>query len=284
MKLQVMLSAFNSFGGGAEFGPVSALIGMSEQDLGSGLERIELTLCFRSSKPFEEQGVDKSLRGSYRAFHRRLETLPNRRFLRKKRRLTLEAVADFASAEEVRDWRPDRHLGWQRPMLDLLIDEVAACRRKFKASDDFRVADFLGWLRALELPDGAEATAELLARWKAFEEAEREQMSDWERLGFDWDDFHPDARSVVDDPRLWSQGHDFAPNGNDNGADLMSRFREDKSRSSRNGGKAFYQRMQRDWGFGADAAVGDSIEYQMRREVVLGLACAFLKLYASCPA
>jgi hypothetical protein len=38
-------------------------------------------------------------------------------------------------------------------------------------------------------------------------------MSPWERLAIDWQDVHPTARSVLDDPFLWESSNDFSPNG-----------------------------------------------------------------------
>ena len=51
-------------------------------------------------------------------------------------------------------------------------------------------------------------------------------MSPWERLGIDWDEYHPDARELLDDPFFWDPVHDSAPHGNDTGVDLLADFKK----------------------------------------------------------
>ena len=52
------------------------------------------------------------------------------------------------------------------------------------------------------------------------------QMDPWERLGIDWDDWHPAARKLLNDPFFWDQGSDYSPHGNDTGADLLADFKK----------------------------------------------------------
>lgn len=285
MKLDLPIRTFNSFGGSFAFAPVLALIELCEEEFGTGLQKIEVTLCFISKLPFSEQGVDPSLQASFKCFHNYCTHLPKRRFLRKQATLKIEALAEFASAEEINRPRKEACLKWLPPVLEILISELEQCRGKFKASDDFRVDDYLKWLRAQHkrLPKTQRAAKKLVELFSQKEEDETSLLSDWDRLGLNWKDFHENARNVVSDPRLWSRGHDFAPNGNDNGADLLTRFRAQKSRSARNEGKSFYKKLQKEWGFDPQAKPGDSAEYDLKREVVVGLAFAFLKLFAYCP-
>ena len=286
MELDLPICTFNSFGGGSTFGAVIALVELHEESFGDALQEIELRLYFKSDLPFSKQRVDSSLRDSYNEFHtRQCTALPNHRFLRKKRKLKIETLAEFTTAEEISQIAQPLNLRWQAAALDLLIRELEVCRKKFKPADAFRFDDFLNWLRRQHdnLPKTQAEAERLDGRWRDTDDEKREQLDEWESLGLDWGDYHVAAREVVTDPRLWSQGDDFAPNGNDNGADLISSFRSAKSRWARGGGKVFYRNLARDWGFDPKAVPDDSIGYQMKRESIIGLAFAFLKLFAYCP-
>ncbi|MDP6722884.1 MAG: hypothetical protein QGF59_29745, partial [Pirellulaceae bacterium] len=286
MELNLLIHTFNSFGGGSTFGSVMALVDLHEESFGDGLKEIELQLYFKSKLPFAKQRANASLRELYEEFHNKnCNMLPIRRFMRKKGELKIQALAEFAAAEDVTGPSYPLNLEWQVAALDVLIREVEACRRKFKPTDDIRFNEFLDWLREQHgnLPKTQKEAEELDKRWRDAEDKKREQMDEWESLGLNWDDYHENARDVVSDPRLWSQGHDFSPNGNDSGADLIYMFRAEKARWARGGGNAFYQNLARDWGFDSDAKPDDSNSYEMKRESIIGLAFAFLKLFAYCP-
>lgn len=286
MELDLPICTFNSFGGGSTFGSVIALVERHEGSFGTALKEIELNLYFKSNLPFSKQGVDPSLEDCYDEFHnQQCAKLPIRRFMRKKRKLKIEALADFATAEEASGLSRPWNLEWQAAALDMLIRELEMCRSKFKATDDFDLDEFLTWLQSQHdhLPKTQDEAEQLDQRRRDKDDEARAQMDDWELLGLDWEDYHEAARDIVADPRLWSRGHDFAPNGNDNGADLFESFRSEKSRWARGGGKAFFRNLARDWGFDPDAQPDDSIGYQMKREATIGLAFAFLKLVGYCP-
>lgn len=286
MELDLSIVTFNTYGGGATLGALIALIELEEQSFGSALEVIEFDVFFKSSLPFSQQRAHKSLKQSYDDFHKeRCTALPIRRFMRKKRKLKIAVLADFATAEEASGFGEPK-LEWQSAALDLLISEVEACRKKLKPTDDFRFRDFLDWLQQQHdnLPKTKDEAEALDRRWRELVDTKREQLDEWQLLGLDWDEYHESAREVVSDPRLWSMGHEFAPNGNDSGADLIYMFRSEKSRWVRGGGKAFYRNLAQGWGFDPKAPPSDTIDYEMKREAIIGLAFAFLKLFAYCPA
>ncbi len=284
MKLDLPIHTYDSYGGAVEFAPVMALVELCSEDFGSALQEIELCLVFRCSDSYQPQ--DSDFRDTFNEFHNEYcARLPERRFLRKKARLTLKALAEFATAEETHRLTTTFILEWQHAVLDLLIGELKACRRKFKATDDFRLDDFITWLQAQHqnLPRTQEEAKALDAELRRKQLVESAQMSDWEQLGLDWEDYHPNAREVVTDPRLWSLGHEFAPNGNDDGADILGIFREQKSRWKRGGGKAFYNNLAEGWGFSIETSPADTIEYDMYRRAAVALPFVFLKLFAECP-
>jgi uncharacterized protein YfeS len=52
-------------------------------------------------------------------------------------------------------------------------------------------------------------------------------LEDWpQRLGIEWEDYHPAARALLDDEFFWSPVDCFSPHGNDTGADLLSDFKK----------------------------------------------------------
>jgi len=283
VELSIFVIKFNSLGGYG-FTPLRYVFESAEKDFGSAIHEIVLNLHFPSALPFEKQRCSSTLKSSFEEFHQtKLPKLPTSRFLRKKNRLVFDAVADFANAEGNDGGKI--HLDWQRRGLDVLIDRMKASRRKFKATDDFHLDEFLNWLSTLHdsLPTTQKEAEELDQRWQDFQERHLASLSDWEKLGVDFEDYHPDARRVVDDPSLWSMSHDFSPNGNDSGADLLDIFRRQKSRIKKAGGRAFLKTMERDWEFDLDQEPDDSIEYETKREVVIALAFAYLKFFACCP-
>ena len=288
MKLQLPKSTFNCYGGGCEYSPLFALVEMSDEDFGQGLTSITMTLHHRSKLPFSKQSANKSLKPLYDEFEQKLSGLPRRRFLRKKGALNLDVLAEFASAEETEEAEESGEIliDWLPNVLELLVSEMQHCRKKFKSSDDFQIDKFIDFLSGLhdKLPNTKKAARKMDSEWFEYATQEQKERSPWDKLGIDFGDYHHSAKLVVNDPRLWSLGHDFSPNGNDNGADLLTIFRRQKSRIKKNGGHAFLKKMARDWGFDVECEPNDSIEYRIKREVVVGLAFAFMKSYSYCPA
>lgn len=285
MELTLSLQSFNSLSGYG-FSPLRYLIESSREDFGGAVSEIELTLFFRSSLPFEKQRCNRTLKSLFNEYHKKTITpLPTSLFLRKKRRLVFGVLAEFATAEEKDSREKQIQIDWQHKVLDSLTERIQSSRRKFKKTDDFRVADFLEWLSCLHdrLPKTQKEARAMDQQWREFDEKKMAGLSDWEKLGLDFDDYHADARKVVDDPDLWCLSHDFAPNGNDSGADLLDIFRKQKSRIKKNEGRSFLKRMGRDWEFDPQKEPDDSIEYETKREVVVALAFSFLKVLAFCP-
>ncbi len=103
----------------------------------------------------------------------------------------------------------------------------------------------------------------------------------WVDLDEDWSDYHPTARVVVPDPALWAVSYDYAPNGNDTGADLLWELKGSGHLILLDEGRALLDARL--------AAVSSLIESSggrhdyLEREYVLGLAFCFLKIHGYCP-
>src|SRR5581483_7953999 len=97
----------------------------------------------------------------------------------------------------------------------------------------------------------------------------------------DWIDFHPKAREVLDSPFYWECGNDFAPNGNDTGADVLHGFRKWRMKNVRTPSRQFFQQLMRAWEVNPKG--NDDFSVQTFDQSAIGLAFAHLKFDAACP-
>jgi hypothetical protein len=140
------------------------------RDFGSAIDEIDFKLYYANAEQFKEQRVDQSLETSFEDYHKKwLPELPKRRISRRSKTLSIEALADFASAEEI-DRGFEFHADWIRSGYSILVKELKLCRKKFKRSDDFRFDEFYDWTCSLErlLPDSSEAQVYSVKRPRAF--------------------------------------------------------------------------------------------------------------------
>jgi uncharacterized protein YfeS len=130
------------------------------------------------------------------------------------------------------------------------------------------------------LPSTVEELAPFAEESKKRQAARYAAMSPWERLGIDWSDFHPDARRILDEPFYWECSNDFAPNGNDTGADLLADYRKWLRRNPSGDPIAFYHHLIRQWGFPPEPS--SDIDRTAMDEAAVALAFAEFKLRADC--
>lgn len=296
MDLHILTRSYNSYGGTLEFRVIEALFAEVGATFGAGVREIDFLLCLASRPGTIPR---PSLEAMFEEYHNRwLKELPLRTYRRSKGLIEISASVDFLHAqdlvpEEKAEFqaRKSRYLyDRQLNVCQLLISELEACKAKFKPSDDFDYSNFIQWARSLpeRIP---ETKAEADAHVAVLEEQRRkrrEQLSPWEKLGIDWDEFHPHAKELIPDHRLWSATDDFSPNGNDTGADVLALVQEESSKLTSCGddGRGFYRTTWEQWGFSwpPDQEPSDEIEYNIHREFVVGLAFSFLKVLGQCPA
>jgi uncharacterized protein YfeS len=223
--------------------------------------------------------------------------LPSRTFRRKKGLLEIATGVDFLNAQ---DLIPEKQSEYQarvgRYLYDrqlrvgqLLVSEIEACRQKFKASDDIDFGAFIDWVRSVpsSIPKEKAEADVLIGALSERRRERREKLSPWERLDIDWDEFHPRAKALVPDHRLWSSVDDFSPNGNDTGSDVLALLQEHASDPSllSDDGRTFYRTTWEEWGFSWPPVhqPSNDLEYKTHREFVVGLAFSFLKVLGKCP-
>lgn len=294
MDLYIFTQSYRSIGGPPEFKAIESYFGLSEQDFGSALKRIELTLRFASKPGIAPR---RTLEAMFENYHDSLKNNPVRVFRRKKALLELTIYTDFAFAEDIIPQTPKQYearnkrynYDWHIAVSKALIAELRASKSKFKSTDDFDFYLFMKWAERLPsfIPKTkAEADVFSIELDKQRSEA-RLRMSPWELLDIDWDEYHPDARKLVPDHELWSGVDDFAPNGNDTGADILALVRDKKKvfKNSPTSGKKLYEDTWCNWGFSwpPERQPSDSIDYNIHRELILGLAFACLKILGNCP-
>jgi uncharacterized protein YfeS len=168
--------------------------------------------------------------------------------------------------------------------------------RKLKKSDDVALSRFHEDVARLvrESPQTDDQLRLLQARISREEKARRGAMGPWEVLDIDWDEYHPSARRVLDDPFFWDVVDDYAPYGNDTGADLLAAFIIWNRRHPRAPACEMAKELLGEWGISAfdlatvdRAAVAallqdDPIALSVTDEAMIAAAFAAMKLRGSC--
>ena len=219
MTIDVATRSAISFGANPTFSLVGQYLQDGLGDHGPAIVGIEAVACFRGGRVYLP-----SLHEPYHATF--LPSLPNVRFLRKKAQVELTyetAVADATFLDRYGFLSADvfgqalRELAGQLHLIDA----------KLKRSDAFDLAGFHRSVAALvsAAPTDDEGLRETKERLDMDRATRLFAMDPWDKLGIDWDDYHPAARRLLDDPFYWDVADDFAPNGNDTGADLLADFR-----------------------------------------------------------
>jgi len=295
MDLHVLTRSYNSYGGTLEFKVIEALFDQVGATFGSAVSEIDFHLCLASRpgtvpRPTLEQLFDE--------YHSQwLPTLPMRSYRRAKRLVEISSkviglyAQDLIPEEEAEyKARKNRYLhDRQVEVCRLLVSELEALKTKFKRTDDFDYSGFMTWVRLLPevIPQHKSEADALIATLDERRRQLREQMSPWEKLDIDWNEFHPEAKKLIPDHRLWSAVDDLSPNGNDTGADVLALVQEEKSKlkASRDEGYDFYRQIWESWGFSWPPTnePSDAVDYNTHREFVLALAFSYLKVLGQCP-
>ena len=178
----------------------------------------------------------------------------------------------------------------------LVCDSVSGCRAaaletiaalkllapRIKPSDDL---DFEALLTHFEntvqhVPQTDDALASLAVKLLADKQRRIDNANPWDLLAVDFSIFHPQARTVLDDPFFWKGDDDFAPHGNDTGADLLVAYRKWLKKNKDKNPLAFYYALPPQWGFGN--APKNETEATVFDQAAVALAFAELKLRGCC--
>ncbi len=291
MLIQGFRATYTAFGGSAIFSYVTNLLTVRLGNYGSAIEEIYLTAGLRDRVRDPWVGFENL----FDSFHASLDKLPKVTFYRRLKRVEITFASRRFTSEDDRGWEPKPDL-CNRAMQEV-TEMLLLLKKRVTAKDDFDLPRFLEDVQQLlaEKIDSAAEWLQIREQASAIEIRAREAKSSWEQLGIDWKQYHPDARTILDDPFFWDCANDIAPHGNDTGADLLEDFQR-WNRGHRNVSPlrfldaelAAWQVVPIDWSVTDENAVSalerdKSIEMTLCNEAAIALAFAVLKLRGQCP-
>lgn len=276
MEFYVMARTYNTYGGHSTLSLISDFLLGDDDDFGSALS--ELTVTFHFPHTGEPRNT---LERMFADFHANRQSLPKVVFRRKRGQASIDIASELLDGK---DWEHRRGLSLPlfKAAVAETIDALELLKKRLAPKDDFSLDAFLAHCRNAQtrLPSTAEGLASFVAECKTRQAARYAAMSPWERLGIDWRDFHPDARKILDDPFFWESSNDFAPNGNDTGADLLADYRKWLRRNPSSDPMEFYRELIRRWGFPPEPS--NDLDQTVMDEAAVALAFAEFKLRADC--
>jgi uncharacterized protein YfeS len=282
MDITVLHRLYNSFGGHRSISVVSDLLEYEIPDFGDAIQKLEITLHFYHDGP-----ARKTLEKMQEEFHRNLKKLPKCTFYRKKHRLNLDFEAKFTTGYEIeRNRKPPIQINpdWVKAVLEEIIYFSPLIKQKIKKSDNFDYPAFEVHLKSTlkTIPGSTNELEEIhdivsIRRKEAFN-----KLNDWEKLGLDWDDFHPKAREIVPIPNQWSCTDEFAPNGNDTGADILELFQTWNKENSNKSAITFLSNLLKSWEIDISDPYRNEYSSYTYFQSVIGLAFASAKIRGKC--
>ncbi len=274
MNFYVMTKSYNCYGGHTTLSHIGDFLLRGASDFGDAVKEITVTLHFPHTGPPKktlERLLDRH--NSHRA------TLPKITYRRATGKIEIDIASDLIDSCDRRH-SPQFSLPLFTGGVEEVLCALSLMRNRMKVSDVFDLDAFVAHCDTgrQRIPHSEEALQNLTAELKAAGSAECAAMTQWEKLDVDWEDFHPQAREILDDPFFWNCTDDFSPNGNDTGADLLEAYR-DWLKTHRDGQPIqFFERLAIQWAYAGIEAMGDEV----RDEAGVGLAFADIKLRGKC--
>lgn len=289
MKISVYAQSFDTHGGDASISPVGEFLTRYVRTVEPTDLELEVCACFDSqSKP------GRTLESLFADFRRILADLPRVRFEPKRHRAEIRFTVPGWLAEDAMGKYPPRRevfAAMCAPIADAVRTTVAG-HRKLRAAIALPALNTALDTALANLPATEAAFQQFLAEEQARAAAEAAGRSPWEVLDIDWSGYHPDARQLLDDPFYWDCVDEFAPHGNDTGADVLELFRTWRRRNKAKPVLSFLARLLKDWEFddAASALAGkplakwsrdDETALEVLDDAAIALAFAQLKLEAT---
>ncbi|UQV43793.1 hypothetical protein KIV45_17915 [Janthinobacterium lividum] len=274
MDFRVIAKSYNSYGGHTTLSPIGDFLLAGGGSFGDAIKEISITLHFRDSGP-----AKKTLESLLETHNNFRLTLPKVTYRRAKSKVEIVIASELM---EGRDWTHSSTLSLPlfKAGVDEVINALGLLRTRLKRTDDFNLEKFLDHCEAAKksVPNSEKALQILASELKAAAQAKHDGISPWEKLGIDWEDFHPKAREILDDPFFWNCTDDFSPNGNDTGANLLESYRDWHKTHKDVMPIRFLEKLAKQWGYSDIDAMDDDV----RCEASIALAFADIKLRAAC--
>jgi len=274
MEFYVMAKSYDCYGGHTTLSPIGDFLLIGANKFGDAIKELTVTLHFRDSGP-----PKKTLEQLLESHNNYRLTLPKITYRKAKGKVEIDIASELMDG---RDWKPSPRLSLPlfRQGVDEVVRALSLMKKRVKGSDAFDMDGFLAHCEAARqrIPSTEDVLQDLAAELKAANQVKRDAMSPWEKLGIDWEDFHPRAREILDDPFFWDRVDDFSPNGNDTGADLLTSYRDWLKTHAEGQPIRFLGYLAKEWGYTEIEAMDDEV----RDEAAIGLAFADIKLRATC--
>ncbi|MBV1909355.1 MAG: hypothetical protein KUG78_08530 [Kangiellaceae bacterium] len=277
MQIGVSIHTYNTYGGHSTISLAGDFLELGIGDFGTSIEELEIHVYFQGGH------AKKTLESLFDQYHNFIKGLPSTKFYRKKNRFELNILSELGDSSLVKGYGP--------PKLGLFIDStkeivaaLASIKAKLKKGDQFDFDAFLLSMqkRINDLPETEEEFTKLQQLVDDERKRKRDAMDEWEKLGVDWIDYHPQAREILDSPFYWNCADDFSPNGNDTGADVLGFYEEWRPKNKKRSGISFFDNLMSDWKVSLPPDESDDYARQTYEDSILGLAFAQLKIDGTC--
>ena len=269
-----MAKTYDCYGGHPTLSTIGQFLLRDAPDFGDAIKEIEITLHFPCAGP-----AKKTLEQLLEWHNSNRANLPKITYRRKKGMVDIHIASELMDG---RDWRrsPTLSLSLFERGVGEVIHALSLIGQRLKTTDAFDYDAFLSHCERARnnMPDSEDELQDIAAELRAADQAKRAAMSPWDKLGIDWEDFHPEARGILDDPYFWDCTDDFSPNGNDTGADLLEAYRDWLKRHKNGQPMQFVEQLAKKWGY----PDFDGMDDDVRDEAAIALAFADIKLRSIC--
>jgi uncharacterized protein YfeS len=289
MRLEVHVESYDTRGGAAATTLAAAYLGSCLRELPPESLQVVVTACFHSkARPH------RTLESLWREFHDSLSGLPRARYSAKHRRLDVRYAsalpAELAIEAAENDLEIFRAIVQE---LSVILSGAISAHKVLRRDVPLDELEAALVRAAVELPTTARELEVFTITENGHAIAEAALLSPWEKLGIEWSQYHPRARELLDDPFYWDPADEYAPHGNDTGADLLEAFREWRRRHRSVPAARFLPTMLKRWNYtGSVAALlgkpmsqwddDDELTLEVLDEANVAVAFAQLKLEGKC--
>lgn len=276
MQFEVTTSSFKSYGGCPSLSLTPDFLLETAIDFGQAIQRLTIHFYLdRNGQPNKKQVKQ------HPEYYAHLRSLPTVTFQRRRAEAKIEIASQLAPGKDF-----DRRLQLSLSMFCGGVAEVVAAlellRNHLNTDDDFDLEAFLKHCRSAldRLPNCVEELAAFAEATRQRRIARNAAMTTWDRLDINWEDYHPDARRLLDDPFYWECSDDFAPHGNDAGADLLSLYKSWLGQNSAADSMVFFRDLMSRWE--CSEPLNDQSELDEYDEAAIALPFAELKYCGVC--
>jgi uncharacterized protein YfeS len=289
MKLVVLVESYDTRGGAAAATLAGDFLSSCLRELLTEPLDVVVTACFRSkSRP------RRTLESLWREFHDSLSGLPRVRYSARHRRLDIRYASQLLAERALEAGDQDLEV-FQAIVqeVSMVLSESIAGHKLLRREIALSSLEAALVRAAVDLPTTPLELEVFAITERGHAIAEAALLSPWEKLGVEWSQYHPEARRLLDDPFYWDPADEYAPHGNDTGADLLEAFREWRRRHREVPAARFLPTMLKRWNYSGSVAAllgkpmaqwndDDEMMLEVLDEANVAVAFAQIKIEGSC--